>query len=36
MKVIEVLSLLDEIVQLEDESGLGAKLNIVFAGLEQI
>ena len=36
MKVIEVLSLLDEIVQLEDESGLEAKLNIVFAGLEQI
>lgn len=27
MKVIEVLSLSDEIVQLEDESGLGTKLN---------
>ena len=26
-KVIEVLSLLDEVVQLEDESGLGTKLN---------
>lgn len=26
-KVIEVLSLSDEIVQLEDESGLGTKLN---------
>ena len=27
MKVIEVLSLSDEVVQLEDESGLGTKLN---------
>ena len=35
-KVIEILNLSDEIVQMEDESGLGTKLNIVCVGVERI